>query len=37
MVLVRGNRMIQRVLRITRLDERFEIVDDAGAFSGTAS
>jgi anti-sigma B factor antagonist len=37
MVLVRGNRMIQRVLRITRLDERFEIVDDAGALTGTAS
>ena len=31
LVLVRGNDMVQRVLRITRLDERLEIVDDAGA------
>jgi anti-sigma B factor antagonist len=30
-VLVRGSDMIQRVLRITRLDERLEIVDDADA------
>ncbi len=36
-VLVRGNKMIQRVLRITRLDERLEIVDDpAAAVSGSA-
>jgi anti-anti-sigma factor len=27
-VLVRGNDMVQRVLRITRLDERLEIVSD---------
>ena len=31
LVLVRGNDMIQRVLRITRLDERLEIVDDPAA------
>jgi anti-sigma B factor antagonist len=37
LVLVRGNKMIQRVLRITRLDERLEIVDDpAAALSGSA-
>ena len=29
MVIVRGHERIQRVLRITRLDERLEIVDDA--------
>jgi hypothetical protein len=28
---VRGSDMIQRVLRVTRLDERLEIVDDADA------
>ena len=28
-VIVRGDERIQRVLRITRLDERLEIVDDA--------
>jgi anti-sigma B factor antagonist len=26
----RGNEMIQRVLRLTRLDERLDIVDDVG-------
>jgi anti-sigma B factor antagonist len=31
LVLVRGSKMIQRVLRITRLDERLEIVDDPDA------
>ncbi len=30
-VLVRGNDMIHRVLRLTRLDERLEIVEDADA------
>jgi anti-anti-sigma factor len=29
LVIVRGDERIQRVLRITRLDERLEIVDDA--------
>jgi anti-anti-sigma factor len=33
LVLVRGNEMIQRVLRLTRLDERLEIVDDADALA----
>jgi anti-sigma B factor antagonist len=32
--LVRGNEMVQRVLRITRLDERLEIVEDPGALAG---
>jgi anti-anti-sigma factor len=31
LVIVRGDERIQRVLRITRLDERLEIVDDAAA------
>ena len=34
LVLVRGNDMIQRVMRLTRLDERFEIVADSGALAG---
>ena len=34
LVLVRGNDVVQRVLRVTRLDERLEIVDDAGALAG---
>ena len=34
LVLVRGNEMVQRVLRLTRLDERLEIVDDPGALAG---
>lgn len=33
-VLVQGNPMVQRVLRITRLDERLEIVEDPGALAG---
>ena len=36
LVLVRGNEMIQRVLRITRLDERLEIVDDPGALAASS-
>jgi anti-sigma B factor antagonist len=32
-VLVRGDDRIQRVLRITRLDERLEIVDDAASLA----
>lgn len=31
LVLVRGDERVQRVLRITRLDERLEIVDDVDA------
>lgn len=31
LVIVRGDERIQRVLRITRLDERLELVDDAEA------
>ena len=33
LVLVRGTEMIQRVLRVTRLDERLEIVDDPDALA----
>jgi anti-sigma B factor antagonist len=31
LALVRGNDMVQRVLRLTRLDERLDIVEDAAA------
>jgi anti-anti-sigma factor len=34
LVLIRGNEMVQRVLRVTRLDERLEIVSDPGALAG---
>jgi anti-anti-sigma factor len=34
LVLVQGNDMIQRVLRLTRLDERLEIVPEPGALAG---
>ena len=33
-VLVRGNEMVQRVLRLTRLDERLDIVEEPGALAG---
>ena len=33
LVLIRGNDMVQRVLRLTRLDERLEIVDDPSALA----
>jgi anti-sigma B factor antagonist len=33
LVLVQGNDMVQRVLRITRLDERLEIVADPAALA----
>jgi anti-anti-sigma factor len=33
LVLIRGNEMVQRVLRVTRLDERLEIVSDPGALA----
>ena len=35
LVLIRGDERVQRVLRITRLDERLEIVDDVDAVAGT--
>ena len=35
LVLVQGNEMVQRVLRLTRLDERLEIVEDPGALAGS--
>ena len=34
LVLVRGDERVQRVLRITRLDERLEIVEDLDALAG---
>jgi hypothetical protein len=30
-VIVQGNEMVQRVMRLTRLDERLDIVEDASA------
>ena len=35
-VIVRGDDRIQKVLRITRLDERLEMVDDAETLAGAA-
>ncbi len=35
-VIVRGDERIQRVLKITRLDERLEIVDDVETTAGAA-
>src|SRR6266480_7967691 len=35
-VIVRGDDRIQRVLKITRLDERLEMVDDAETLAGAA-
>lgn len=34
LVLIRGNEIVQRVLRVTGLDERLEIVSDPGALAG---
>jgi anti-sigma B factor antagonist len=34
LVLIRGDERVQRVLRITRLDERLEIVDSVDAVAG---
>jgi anti-anti-sigma factor len=33
LVIVRGNEMVQRVMRLTRLDERLDIVEDASALA----
>jgi anti-sigma B factor antagonist len=33
-VIVRGNEMVQRVMRLTRLDERLTIVEDPGELAG---
>ena len=33
LVLIKGNEMVQRVLRLTRLDERLEIVSDPSALA----
>jgi anti-anti-sigma factor len=33
LVIVQGNEMVQRVMRLTRLDERLTIVPDAGALA----
>jgi anti-anti-sigma factor len=35
LVIVRGDDRVQRVLRITRLDERLELVDDADSLAAT--
>jgi anti-anti-sigma factor len=34
LVIVQGNEMVQRVMRLTRLDERLDIVADPGALAG---
>ena len=34
LVLIRGDERVQRVLKITRLDERLEIVDDESSLTG---
>ena len=33
LVIVQGNEMVQRVMRLTRLDERLDIVEDASALA----
>jgi anti-sigma B factor antagonist len=33
LILIKGNEMVQRVLRVTRLDERLEIVSDPDALA----
>jgi anti-sigma B factor antagonist len=33
LVLVQGNEMVQRVMRLTRLDERLDIVEDSSALA----
>ncbi len=35
LVIVQGNEMVRRVMRLTRLDERLTIVEDPGAVAGT--
>jgi anti-anti-sigma factor len=34
LAIVQGNEMVQRVMRLTRLDERLHIVEDPGALAG---
>jgi anti-anti-sigma factor len=34
LAIVRGNEMVHRVMRLTRLDERLDILEDPGALSG---
>ena len=34
LAIVQGNEMVQRVMRLTRLDERLNIVEDPGAVAG---
>jgi anti-anti-sigma factor len=34
LAIVQGNDMVQRVMRLTRLDERLNIVEDPGALTG---
>jgi len=36
LAIVRGNEMVHRVMRMTRLDERLDIVEDPGALSGAS-
>jgi anti-anti-sigma factor len=33
LVIIQGNEMVQRVMRLTRLDERLDIVEDASALA----
>jgi anti-sigma B factor antagonist len=35
LVIVQGNEMVQRVMRLTRLDERLDIVENPSAVGGT--
>lgn len=35
LAIVKGNEMVQRVLRLTRLDERLDIIEDPAELAGT--